>query len=87
MFCASLYCRLIAIFRRLCFLVSGEAPEQPVVSKKSGHVFERRLIEKFVQEQGRCPVTGDALSQDDLVALKGVLHFSVFSFSCQLNIF
>lgn len=28
--------------------VSGEVPEQPVVSTKSGHVFEKRLIERYV---------------------------------------
>ena len=29
--------------------VSGTVPEEPVVSKKSGLLFERRLIEKVVK--------------------------------------
>ena len=29
--------------------VSGEVPEDPVVSKKSGLLFERRLIERYIQ--------------------------------------
>jgi pre-mRNA-processing factor 19 len=49
--------------------ISGHAPEQPVASKKTGHVFERRLAEKYVAETGRCPVTGEPLSADDLLPL------------------
>lgn len=29
--------------------VSGTVPEEPVVSKKSGHLFEKRLIEKVIK--------------------------------------
>lgn len=29
--------------------MSGEAPAEPVVSRKTGHVFEKRLITKFIQ--------------------------------------
>lgn len=47
--------------------ISGNVPEEPVVSKKTGHVFEKRLIEKYVQETGKCPVTQGDLSQDDLL--------------------
>lgn len=49
--------------------ISGTVPEEPVVSKKTGHVFERRLIEKYVQETGKCPVTQGDLSLDDLLPL------------------
>ena len=51
--------------------VSGEAPQIPVVSKKSGHLYERSLILKYIAENGRDPVTGDALTVDDLVELRG----------------
>jgi len=50
--------------------LSGEAPEQPVVSKKSGNVFERRLIEKYILEHGKCPVTGETLSSEDLLSVQ-----------------
>jgi len=56
----------------ICSL-SGETPQEPVVSKKSGHVFEKRLITKWLEtssNNGLCPVTHEPLSQDDLIELK-----------------
>ncbi|KAI6953979.1 hypothetical protein KC329_g18904, partial [Hortaea werneckii] len=52
--------------------ISGEAPEQPVASRKSGvgNVFEKRLIEAYIAENGSDPVNGEELSPDDLVDLK-----------------
>jgi len=52
-----------------CKSVSGTVPEIPVVSKKSGHLFEKRLIEKIIQETGRCPVTNEPLESEDLIPL------------------
>lgn len=45
-------------------------PEEPVISRKSGHLFEKRLIDKFVSETGKCPVTNEPLSDEDLLPLK-----------------
>jgi len=42
----------------------------PVVSRKSGQVFEKRLIEAYITEHGKEPVTGEDLSVDDLVQLR-----------------
>ena len=50
--------------------ISGTVPEQPVVSSKSGHLFEKKLVEKYVKETGKCPVTGETLGMDDLMPLK-----------------
>ncbi|KAJ3294083.1 hypothetical protein HK104_003935 [Borealophlyctis nickersoniae] len=50
--------------------LSGEPPETPVVSKKSGQLFEKRLILKYIADNGRDPVTGEELSADDLVEVK-----------------
>ncbi|WPG99504.1 cell cycle control protein, protein [Acrodontium crateriforme] len=50
--------------------ISGEAPLQPVASRKSGNVFERRLIEAYISENGSDPVNGEELSSDDLIDLK-----------------
>ena len=36
--------------------ISNEVPEQPVVSPVSGQVYERRLIEKFLADNGVDPV-------------------------------
>lgn len=41
--------------------ISGTVPEVPVVSKKSGHLYEKRLILKIIKETGRDPVTSEAL--------------------------
>ena len=50
--------------------ISGVVPEQPVISVKSGHLFERSLVEKYVKETGKCPVTSESLSLDELLPLK-----------------
>ncbi|KAG6616235.1 Pre-mRNA-processing factor 19 2 [Phytophthora cinnamomi] len=55
----------------LCAL-SGQVPVEPVVSLKSGLVFERRLLLKYLeQNQRRCPVTGAELdAEQDLLPLR-----------------
>ena len=61
------------------FTVSGEAPQVPVASSKSGTVFEKRLIEAYIAEHGKDPVTGEELTTDDLIELKSK-HFSCSRF-------
>lgn len=51
--------------------ISGVPPQEPVVSMKSGHVFERRLIEKHLQVSGTCPATNEELDIKDLLPVKG----------------
>jgi pre-mRNA-processing factor 19 len=50
--------------------ISGEPPLDPVVSTKSGHVYERRLITKYIAENGTDPITGEKLEENDLVTVK-----------------
>jgi pre-mRNA-processing factor 19 len=50
--------------------ISGEPPQDPVVSSKSGHVYERRLVQKYITENGTDPVTGEKLEESDLVSVK-----------------
>ncbi|KAL4965522.1 pre-mRNA-processing factor 19 family protein [Aspergillus stella-maris] len=50
--------------------ISGETPQEPVVSPKSGSVFEKRLIEAYIAENGKDPVNGEELSTDDLIQVK-----------------
>ncbi|KAH7113793.1 WD40-repeat-containing domain protein [Dendryphion nanum] len=50
--------------------ISGEAPTVPVASRKSGNVFEKRLIEAHIAEHHTDPVTGEDLSVDDLIELQ-----------------
>lgn len=50
--------------------ISGEAPREPVASRKSGNVFEKRLIEAHIGEHHTDPVTGEELAIEDLLELK-----------------
>ena len=50
--------------------ISGEPPQDPVISTKSGHVYERRLVQKYIAENGTDPVTGEKLEESDLVSVK-----------------
>lgn len=50
--------------------ISGEPPQDPVVSSKSGHVYERRLIQKYITENGTDPLTGEKLEENDLITIK-----------------
>uniref|UniRef100_A0A7S0BUG2 Pre-mRNA-processing factor 19 n=1 Tax=Rhodosorus marinus TaxID=101924 RepID=A0A7S0BUG2_9RHOD len=51
--------------------ISGVTPEEPVVSKKSGHVYEKRLIlQHLIASGGKDPETGEDLTEEDLVSVK-----------------
>lgn len=59
--------------------LSGEPPQTPVLSPKSGHIYERRLIEKYIAENGTDPTSGDKLAVEDLIAIKTCMYpFSIF---------
>lgn len=49
--------------------ISGEVALEPVFSKTTGHVYEKRLIEKKL-EDGTCPMTGNPMSESDLVPVQ-----------------
>eukprot|EP00064_Thunnus_orientalis_P020820 superscaffoldBa00005948_g20968 len=49
---------------------SNEVPEHPCVSPVSNQVFERRLIEKYIAENGTDPMNGQPLSEEQLVDIK-----------------
>ncbi|KAJ2920366.1 hypothetical protein MD484_g156, partial [Candolleomyces efflorescens] len=50
--------------------ISGEPPLEPVVSAKSGNVYEKRLIVKYIHENGTDPTTGEKLEESDLITIK-----------------
>ncbi|EJT97977.1 WD40 repeat-like protein [Dacryopinax primogenitus] len=49
--------------------ISGEPPQNPVISPKSGLVYERRLIVAQLNQHGTEP-NGEALNEDDLIPVK-----------------
>jgi pre-mRNA-processing factor 19 len=49
--------------------VCHEVPEEPVLSPASGRVFEKRLVTKWVHDNGTDPVNGEPLSVDHLIAI------------------
>jgi hypothetical protein len=52
--------------------VSGEVPEQPVVSRKTGHLYEKRIIEKYLADHdGKSPFTQEEMTREDLIPLQG----------------
>jgi len=50
--------------------ISGEIPQEPVVSKKTGHLYEKRIIEKYINAEGKCPISGNDMSSDDLLPVQ-----------------
>lgn len=50
--------------------ITGHPPEEPVFCPKTGHVYEKRLIVKHVESAGKCPVTKEELTKDDLVEVR-----------------
>jgi pre-mRNA-processing factor 19 len=54
----------------ICSL-SGEAVEEPVVSTKTGHIYEKRIILKWLEtNSNKDPHSDDSLSLEDLIPVK-----------------
>jgi len=49
--------------------ISGNVPDEPVISPASGTVFEKRLIEKHLDDNDTDPVNGESLAKDQLIAV------------------
>ena len=46
-------------------------PEEPVLSPVSNNVFERRLVVKYIEENGLDPINGEPLDVQQLLDIKG----------------
>lgn len=49
--------------------ISGKPPKVPVLSPNSKYVFEKELIEQYIQEEGKDPITGSPLAIDQLIEI------------------
>lgn len=50
--------------------ISGEPPREPVVSRTTGHLFEKSLIEKHISIYGTCPISQISMQITDLIPMK-----------------
>lgn len=53
--------------------VSNEVPEHPVISPVSGSIFEKRLIEKYIADNGIDPISRKDLTIEQLIEVKSKL--------------
>ena len=75
-------CLALSAPEMLCSL-SGAVPEEPVVCLKTGHLYEKRLIEKHIETTGRDPVTREDITVADLLPIKSASALR-YSASCSL---
>lgn len=74
--------KLHLVCKQICnrFAVTQEVPDQPVISPLSGAIFERRVVEKYITENGCDPITGAELKIEQLIEIKSKSHLGVFIF-------
>ncbi|KAK9323392.1 Prp19/Pso4-like-domain-containing protein [Lipomyces orientalis] len=53
----------------LCAL-TGKPVTNPVISKKSGGLFEKSAIEEYIIQHSQDPLNGEQLSDDDLIEIQ-----------------
>lgn len=51
-------------------LVSGLPPKIPVVSPKSGSIFEKELIQQYINEHHKDPINSEPLTLEELIEIK-----------------
>lgn len=61
---------------RVCCTISGQPTDNPVVSPKSGAVFDKNLIIKYIEEFGKDPTNDIDLTPEELIPLKLNDHIS-----------
>lgn len=61
------------------FIVSNEIAEQAVISPVSGYIFEKRLLLKYIQENGTDPMSNEALNPEQLIEVKCNIFTHVFT--------
>lgn len=51
-----------------------------MISPISGAIFEKRLIEKYIQENGIDPISGKEITVEELVEIKSLLPSKMAAF-------
>ena len=59
--------------------------KSPSSQRNPGHLFEKRLIEKIIQETGRCPVTNEPLEPEDLIPSSSQQGYKTPTYSSDIN--
>jgi len=54
--------------------ITGEQLQTPVLSRKTGHMFEKRIVEQYVNATGLCPITQQPLALEDLIPVVSKLN-------------
>lgn len=49
--------------------ISGNVPQEPVVCRVSGQIYEKRLAQKYIETSGTDPVSGQPCTVEDLVEI------------------
>lgn len=68
------------------FTVSNEVPEHPVISPVSGSIFEKRLIEKYITENGVDPINGKELTLEQLIEIKSKIYYLFYKKNPAINL-
>jgi pre-mRNA-processing factor 19 len=50
--------------------ISGKVPEEPVISIKSGYIFEKKSILCLLKKNEICPITNEKMVSSDLIPVK-----------------
>jgi pre-mRNA-processing factor 19 len=50
--------------------LTGKILEFPVISRKTGDIFEKESILSHIDRTGQCPITGQELTRDDIIEVK-----------------
>lgn len=53
--------------------VTGELAKEPVLSRKSGSIFEKRIVEEYITTSGKDPITDEPCTLDDLVPIRSTV--------------
>ncbi len=61
----------------ICSL-TNQPTTDPVVSTRSGHIFDKYAIEKHLDSELICPITNKPLTPNDLVPLTGIFLYKKF---------